>query len=249
MKVLATSDLHGGFPEISEPFDLLLICGDVCPAHDHYFTYQKEWIETVFIEWIKSLPFNGPWAKVVMTWGNHDFVGERLTKVELDSLRVKTEGRLVILKNEEYTFEYLDDVSDETSIKQVRIFGTPYCKIFGSWAFMVSTEKLHEKYSKIPEGLDILISHDSPHINNLGLIQEGWNAGEDAGNFILDEYIRNKKPRYFFSGHIHSGNHTFETVNVHPNPDEGETLVKMANVSYINERYNPVYEVLSFDYE
>lgn len=248
MKVLVTSDLHGYLPEITEPFDLLLICGDVCPAHDHYFTFQKQWFETVFVEWVNCLPFKGPWAQVVMTWGNHDQVGERLTKTDIEELRIKTGGRLVILKNQAYDFEYINNLED-TEVKTVKIFGTPYCKEFGNWAFMVSSEKLHKKYSEIPEGLDILISHDSPHINNLGLIQEGWNAGEDAGNFILDEYIREKKPRYFFSGHIHSGNHNFEIVNVHPDPEEGEILVKMANVSYINERYNPVYDVLSFEYE
>jgi len=245
MKVFVTSDTHGYLPEITEEFDLFLICGDVCPAHDHYFSYQKEWFETVFVEWVKQLPFKGPWAQVVMTWGNHDMLGERLTKPQLEELRLKSDGKLVILKNEAYDFQYLDG----DDVKTVKIFGTPYCKIFGSWAFMVSPEKLHEKYSKIPEGLDILISHDSPHINNLGLIQDGWNAGEDAGNFILDEYIREKAPRYFFSGHIHSGNHNFELVNVAANPDEEEKIVKMANVSYINERYWPSYGVLSFDYD
>lgn len=249
MKVKVTSDLHGYLPEISEPFDLLLICGDVCPAHDHYFTYQKEWFETVFVEWVNQLPFNGPWAQVVLVWGNHDYVGERLTNTDLEEIRLKTGGKLVILKNKPYTFEYLDDVSDETGIKEVTIFGTPYCKIFGSWAFMVGPDTLEKKYSQIPEGVDILISHDSPTINNLGLIQEGWNAGEDAGNVILDKYIRERKPRYFFSGHIHSGNHNFELVNVNEDPEGEEIIVKMANVSYVNERYYPVNEVLTFDYE
>lgn len=247
MKILVTSDTHGYLPEITEPFDLLLMPGDVCPAHDHYFSYQKEWLETEFVNWVNKLPFKGAWAQVVLTWGNHDGVGERLTKPQLEELRIKTGGRLVILKNEAYDFEYLDENEE---VKTVKIFGTPYCKIFGHWAFMVSPEKLHEKYSKIPEGLDILISHDSPHMNRLGLIQEGYNAGEDAGNFILDEYIREKAPRYFFSGHIHSGNHNFETVNVAADPDEDEPIfVKMANVSYINERYYPTYDILSFDYE
>lgn len=246
MKVLVTSDLHGYLPDITEPFDLLLIPGDICPAHDHYFKFQKEWFETVFVEWVKQLPFKGAWAQVVITWGNHDFVGERLTKPQLEELRLKTGGKLVILKNEDYDFEYLDENEE---IKTVKIFGTPYCKIFGSWAFMVSPDKLRKKYSRIPDGVDILISHDSPTINNLGLIQEGWNAGEDAGNTILDEFIREKKPRYFFSGHIHSGNHTFQPVNVATNPEEEETFVRMANVSYINERYYPAYDVLEFDYE
>ena len=92
---------------------------------------------------------------------------------------------------------------------------------------MVSNDKLEEKYSEIPEGTDILISHDSPTINNLGLIQEGWNEGVDAGNIVLDKYIRERKPRYFFSGHIHSGNHNFEDVNVNEGVGDEEIIVKM----------------------
>ena len=40
IKIQVTSDLHGYLPEITKEFDLLLICGDVCPAHDHYYAFQ-----------------------------------------------------------------------------------------------------------------------------------------------------------------------------------------------------------------
>ncbi len=247
MKVLVTSDTHGYLPEIIEPLDLLLICGDVCPAHDHYFSYQKSWFMTKFVDWVNSLPFADEWSRVVLTWGNHDYVGERLMDTDIEDISNLTNGRLIILKNETYHFVYKDEDGKQQTLT---IFGTPYCKIFGNWAFMVSDTKLHEKYSKIPEGVDILISHDSPTINRLGMIQEGWNAGVDAGNLILDQYIRSRKPKYFFSGHIHSGNHVFELVNVNetdPVDKEDEVFVKMANVSYINERYRPVYDVLEFE--
>ena len=36
IKIIAFSDPHGQLPIITEPFDLMLIGGDVCPAHDHY---------------------------------------------------------------------------------------------------------------------------------------------------------------------------------------------------------------------
>ena len=234
MKVLVTSDTHGYLPEITEPFDLLLICGDVCPAHDHYFSYQIQWIETVFAPWVKNLPFRDEWSKVVMTWGNHDFVGERANKTEIDNIQKIADGRLVILKNKDYDFEYLDE---NEGIKTLKIFGIPYCKIFGSWAFMVSNEKLREKYSMMPDNTDIFITHDSPKLNNLGMIQQGWNAGVDAGNPVLDEIILEKKPKYVFSGHIHSGNHNYEEV-------EG---IMMANVSYIDEHYKPAYPILEFE--
>lgn len=237
LKILVTSDLHGYLPEIKETFDLFLICGDICPVHDQYFSFQKEWFMNEFVDWINNLPLsNNPvideFNKVVIIGGNHDFYLERVNKNDLTEFYRKTNNRVIVLKNEEYNYEYLDD----TGINSLKIFGTPYCKIFGNWAFMISNDKLEEKYNKIPENCDILISHDSPSLNNLGMIQEGWNKGTDAGNRILDEYIIEKQPKFFFSGHIHSGNHNFEKIN----------NTYMANVSYINEKYMPAYPILEF---
>lgn len=161
------------------------------------------------------------------------FFLERITNSELTKFYKKTFNRVIVLKNEIYDYEYLDD----NGINSLKIFGTPYCKIFGNWAFMVSDEKLKQKYSEMPLNCDIVISHDSPSINNLGTIQEGWQKGVNAGNFVLAEEIKIKKPKYFFSGHIHSGNHNFENVD--------GTI--MANVSLVNEKYNPVFDILKFE--
>ena len=106
IKILATSDLHGILPNIKDEFDLLLICGDVCPAHDHYYAFQIEWLMVDFVEWINKLPFRNNDAKVVMTWGNHDFVGERITDQDKRKLETLTDNRLKILNFEEYVFPY-----------------------------------------------------------------------------------------------------------------------------------------------
>ena len=232
LKILATSDLHGNMPYITTPFDLLLICGDICPAHDHYFNYQIGWFQHEFSKWINTLPFKDENSKVVFIAGNHDFFGERIQKEHLDVFNVETQNRCVYLKNTGYNYEYISDNGLET----LSIFGTPYCKIFGSWAFMVSDKTLEKKYKQIPDNVDILISHDSPTLNELGFIHSGWNAGTEAGNKVLDKYIVEKKPKYFFSGHIHSGNHAFKKIE--------DTY--MANVSYINENYTPFYPILEF---
>jgi hypothetical protein len=50
--------------------------------------------------------------------------------------------KATILIHEEY--EYL---SNEGKI--YKVFGTPYCKIFGNWAFMRENETLKEKFSEI----------------------------------------------------------------------------------------------------
>ena len=163
LNIFIFSDPHGGLPKIESPFDLLLIGGDVSPAHDHYYSFQKEWFMTDFADWINSLPFNPdplfePFSKVVMIGGNHDCFLERITKHEIAEFNKKTGNRVVILKNEEYDWEYIDD----NGINSLKIFGTPYCKIFGNWSFMVNNDKLKEKYSKMPYNCDILLSHDAP---------------------------------------------------------------------------------------
>jgi len=231
LNIFVTSDLHGYLPIVTSPFDLMLICGDICPAHDHYYSFQKKWFMNEFADWINNLPLPSeptgePFCKVVIIGGNHDFFLERINNSEIVEFNKKTFNRAIILKNTEYNYEYLDD----TGINSLKIFGTPYCKIFGNWAFMVTDITLEMKYKKIPENCDILMTHDAPDINGLGMINSGWNRGTNAGNVILAEAIKEKKPKFVFCGHIHSGNHSFETVD----------NIMMANVSFIGEDYSPL---------
>ncbi len=230
MNILVTSDLHGNLPDIKEPIELLLICGDICPVHDQYYMYQLDWFKNQFASWINSLNFKDEFSQVIMTWGNHDHVGERITKDEIKAVRKKTHSRLTVLKNETCDYEYLTDNGMQT----LKIFGTPYCKIFGNWAFMVSEDTLREKFAMCPNGVDILLSHDSPAMYETGVIREGWSEGVDAGNVVLDECIREKHPKINVHGHIHSSCRDFKEY-------DGTYIV---NTSYVNERYNPVGYVL-----
>lgn len=232
LDIIAISDTHGYLPEIKKPFDLMLICGDICPTHDHYYGYQINWFQHEFAEWINKLPFKNNWSRVVITWGNHDFVGERISKAELECFYITVNRMAIVLRHEESLFYY--PVGSEA--KTLKIFGTPYCKQFGNWAFMISNEKLERKFSFIPDDCDILLSHDAPDINNLGLISMGDWSGENAGNKVLAEAIKEKKPKIALCGHIHSGNHKFENVDG----------IWMANVSYVNEAYVPDHEIMYF---
>ena len=223
MKIIAISDLHGYLP-VLEDFDLLLIAGDVCPVECHIRQYQEEWLRDEFTNWINGLQYRDAFSRVVMIAGNHDFALESISeKKKGEWLSNIKDNRLVYLDNEEYTFEYLD----VNGIKQIKIFGCPYCKVFGRWAFM--RENLDKYYSPIPEDVDILITHDAADINNLGLIQMGRQAGTNAGNAVLAEHLMRVKPKYYFCGHIHSGNHNLEEVDG----------IKMANVSLMDENYTP----------
>ena len=139
VKIIALSDLHGTLPEITETFDLLCIAGDICPVTDHSYSFQKEWIKDVFIPWINELPYKTPYARVILIAGNHDFIFERENLIHLDFLH-GTNGRCIYLEHESYTFDYLDE--DTNTVREIKIFGTPYTHFCGLWAFMKYDDEL-----------------------------------------------------------------------------------------------------------
>ena len=220
MRVVVLSDLHGNLIKVKEPFDLMIICGDVCPVTDHRNQFQREWINNEFSEWIKELPYIDDESKVVMIPGNHDFVFESISKKRLNEFLSKTDGRLVYLDNEEYWF------------KGLHIFGCPYCKPLPGWAFC--RDNLDKYYSYIPDNLDILITHDAADFDKLGTTTEGYNEGRNFGNKKLKEYILKTKPKYYFCGHIHTGTHGLHEYDG----------IKVANTSILNEDYQVTYEPL-----
>lgn len=230
MTILPISDLHGILPHIDKEFDLMLICGDVCPTYCHGKLFQKDWLFNEFAEWIKGLPFMDEYSKVIMVFGNHDFYGEVMDNDDYDLFDEKTDFRVEILQHEQTTFQNKEGF--------VSIFGTPYCKIFGRWAYMVNDDFLNEKFSEIPYDLDILISHDSPTINNLGSIFDWRWYNETTGNNVLATHIKRANPKLFFSGHFHTGNHNFEKVD----------NTWMANVAIVDEDYEFTHKILYVDY-
>lgn len=230
--ILATSDLHGNLPDIKEPFDLLCICGDTCPANNHLVTYQAVWCNTILPKWFNTLPYRNENSKVIMIWGNHDFIGEDKLVDMHNILNEKTDGRVVVLNHEMYTWQAEDGT-------EVKIFGTPYCGLFGSWAFMKDDETLDRLFGQIPEGVDILLSHDSPNIWKMGAITQGRWKSDTTGNRVLPKHLERIKPRFFFSGHFHSGTHEF-------GKREG---IWCANVSFVDENYDPVNPLLKVNVE
>ncbi len=230
MKIAVMSDLHGYLPEWEvyckelEDVEVLLICGDIIPTKIQTNIPESEkWLKEKFKTWIDSLPIE----KCFFIAGNHDFIFERSHKKMKDMF--KSFDKATYLCNESTI--YTSNLGDSYTI-----FGTPYCKYFGNWAFMRDDDKLAEYYSYIPVGVDILISHDAPRIKGLGcILQEGYRwYGEEAGSQVLADAIMEKKPKYCFCGHIHSGQHELQELDG----------VKMANASVVNERYELVHEPL-----
>ncbi len=243
LKVIGISDTHGDLPKIEETFDILLIGGDVAPnfSWDRFLDAegQHKWFMDVFVPWVMGLPFADEYSKVIFIAGNHDFWLEQESQpyntggysaIWPDVIK-PCKGRLVYLFDQEYRFEKCDE--------WLKIYGTPWCKIFGGWAFMIDDEKLTVAFDNIPGDVDILLTHDAPAIPPYGLISEGRYKGKDAGNKPLASAIVSKKPRYAFHGHIHSSSHTLE--------EKDGTAIACLSVK--NEGYQMVYEPLVIEVE
>lgn len=228
IKICAISDLHGYLPKI-EPCDLVLICGDIVGLHaQRYPKSCKKWYIDWFKPWVNELPCD----KVLFIPGNHE-VGMEGHEEEYKKL-FGPYDKATVLFHESY--EYLG--SDGETYK---IFGTPYCKIFGNWAYMYPDDTLRQAFSEIPENLDILITHDQPYEFGDILLQEDcpWADGSHIGNKPLLEAILAKQPRYQLNGHLHSCSHEKIMIN----------NTSHYNVSMKDEKYNIVYEPLYLDIE
>lgn len=218
---------------MTEPAEILFISGDICPTYSHGITFQEEWLRTDFVSWVNSLPFK----QVIFIAGNHDFWFQRNGDDEIkiyEYFHKPTNGKLIYLQDTEFHYDYMPP-EKAGAIIPYKIYGTPWCKMFGNWAFMKELDDLPEVYGKIPYNCDILLTHDAPQYKGLGEINEGMWKGVDAGNPVLFEAIKEKKPKYSFNGHIHTGNHT-------PVKTDDTTFM---NASVLNERYkiayNPTY--------
>lgn len=225
IKICAISDLHGNLPEL-EPSELILICGDIVPLrfqNDSILT--EDWYSNEFKEWIDKQNCN----KILFIPGNHDLAIEREQQKYKNMFPYYTKATILI--NESY--DYLG-----SNGKTYHIFGTPYCQVFGNWAFMKHESDLVKAYSKIPDNLDILISHDAPYDCSDVCVQNWRNPNQHLGNIPLRDVVLSKKPKVLYHGHLHSSNHECEML--------GET--KVYNTSLVDEYYkmiyNPLYETI-----
>lgn len=227
MKICAFSDMHGQINFKVEPCDIVLIGGDIIPLKIQNYTVEsEEWFKTVFIPWCNDLPCE----KVVFIAGNHDFFLMRHS--DRMRLMLKDQDKIVYLDGE--IFEYKGKV----------IFGTPWCKPFGRWAFMESYEEQDKRYARYLEiigKVDIVLSHDAPYGISDVLLQKDcwWADGTHIGNKSLRKFIDSAKPSYVFQGHLHSCNHL---KTMHDN-----TAVYC--VSLLDENYEMVYEPLYIELE
>lgn len=226
IKVCVISDGHGYLPKL-ESCELVLICGDMIPLNRQLYTDSTyKWYRNTFKEWANSLDCK----KVIFIAGNHELSLPNYYNTYKELF--PDMEKITYLCNEEYVYTGSDG-------NVYKIFGTPYCKIFGNWAFMLPDSELEEKYSKIPENLDILITHDAPYgVSDILLQKEcKWANGEHIGNKPLAKAILEKVPKIVCHGHLHSTSREFEILG-------GS---KVINCSLKDEFYKPIYPPIYFE--
>ena len=248
MKIVVISDTHGAkFSHLIPKCDLLLHCGDISPArmaHDHHS--QKQWFHNSFIDQLKEVKAKN----IVVIAGNHDTYLHNCYGFGPNAAEIEK----ALPKN----VHYLADSGAE--IDGLKIYGTPWVNapIWSDlgppvWNFAAKNQdKLADIYSKIPEGLHILLSHGPAYgycdvilDNGMQLLKQeslgpNYIVQEDnLGAVPLIEQIRLVKPQYVFSGHIHSAKHDWEVI---VDKDSLKPITKFRCVSLLNEQYDVGYE-------
>lgn len=211
MKITCVADLHGHYPKL-ENGDLLIIAGD-CTTNDSISSWSE------FFIWLGRQKFR----KKILVAGNHDGLLSQCIPTEVARELIGMDGD---------DFEYL--CNNGTEFEGFKIWGTPHSLIFDhinpKYAYFMDTEQALEPiYKKIPNDIDILISH-SPFKHILDQCADGY----CAGSYSLREAVDRIEPKLFICGHIHEqGGKTLIYKYYGPN-----TLC--INASIMDERYKPV---------
>ena len=235
-KIVAISDIHGELLKDLPSGDILTISGDICPVKgSHHPVTQQYWITGYFLPWCRNLIETKQFKNIVFIAGNHDFVFQKYLKTHSD-----------VLSSDDKNIYFLND--SEITVDGIRIYGTPWTTKFGNWAFMNIEDVLDNHFSKIPEGLDILLCHGPMKDYNDTILQyPDRMAGRDThvGSSALTKHVKRTKPKYLLVGHIHSGSHDIQKC--YQSFDEKSfEHTQSINVSLMDEDYNIAYKPFVF---
>jgi len=174
MLVAIISDTHNKHDQISVPdADLLVHCGD--------YSIHGSLVELMqFNKWLGTLPHK---RKLVIP-GNHDFICE-----DLPILAKKEMSNATLL------------IDELIEIDGKRIYGSPWTPKYGKWAFMLPRVEMARIWEKVPENLDLLMTHGPPRRVMDLTVRDNSNVGCVS----LLETCQRLAPKHHAFGHIHEG--------------------------------------------
>jgi Icc-related predicted phosphoesterase len=210
-KIVFISDTHGLHGQMQVPEgDILVHAGDMTNVgRINEVAALGVWLR----EMEKRFKF------IVIVAGNHDWLFQKNRALAESLINQGTMGEAT------GKIIYLQDSG--VTIDGLKIHGSPQTPWFFDWAFNVRRGELKPYWDKIPEGLDILITHGPPS----GILDQAdpHLGSEHVGCEELMEAVERTKPKIHVFGHIHGGYGKMEHVNT--------TFI---NASICDERYKPI---------
>lgn len=216
------SDLHGSYPDLPGG-DLLIIAGDLTARHT-----EEEFMQ--FLDWMRPLKYR----KKIFIAGNHDAFLERgINKKVWESYQFDDSQGINCAT-------YLCDSG--TEFEGLNIWGSawtlsfegmnPNCKAFT----LNSEQEIEKKWDKIPEGIDILITHSPPY----GFLDESIHPYNrkyiHRGSKSLLHKVLEIRPRLHIFGHIHEGNGS-AAISV---SDDKHQFIEFVNCAHMSKCYEPI---------
>lgn len=217
------SDTHGKHEEIPPshivPGDVLIHAGD--------FSNTGELEQIVsFSEWLKAYPCT---HKIVIA-GNHDITfHEKYYEVAWRRFHRREKYDCHQVRASLTDCIYLEDSCAE--VAGYKFYGSPWQPEFCDWAFNMQPDELQCTWAKIPDQIDILLTHGPAY----GHGDRCVNGGRVGCKHLL-QAIRQRRVPIQVCGHIHEGYGT--TV-------DGQTV--LINASTCTFHYQPTNPPIVFD--
>lgn len=234
MRIVCLSDTHTLHESMVHKIphgDVLVHCGDISNKGG-----EKD--VTDFVYWFMNL--KGFDTKIFIA-GNHDFSFEKINEPhhfgDYDWL-----SNLLFEENlSQSDVSYLEDssivIESPEFSRPIKFYGTPWQPWFYSWAFNLprNGDELNEKWSKIPDDTDVLLTHGPPN-GILDLVDNWRQPFQNVGCEVLRFHMDRVNPSLNVFGHIHEG---------YGHKRVGETL--FVNAAICNGRYNPINKPIVVD--
>lgn len=197
MKIVFTSDTHGRLTkEHLPPGDILCLAGDILPNFSRNVSVDAAAQEHALRN-LDTMLGETPFKHVIFVAGNHDWI------FEVNKSLAKSVFKKCI---------YLEDSG--ITLEGIKFYGSPWQPWFYDWAFNFPKndggKKAKEIWGKIPEDVDVLITHGPPK----GILDQikpalgawdscGTRSVEHIGCPHLAEKVELVKPKIHAFGHIH----------------------------------------------
>lgn len=192
LRLVCISDTHCTHRNIELPEgDILIHTGDATRGG----TYQQ--IKD-FLDWFSVQPF----SHRIWISGNHDLTLQKDFYLQnwrrFHAFHKEDPDAILALIHSYADVLYLQDELVECA--GLRIYGSPWQPTFFDWGFNAARgEEIAQKWSNIPIGIDILLTHGPP----LG-VGDLCNSGVRAGCAdLLHQIMYRIQPRVHVFGHIH----------------------------------------------